>query len=132
MKSLLPFLVLVLGACATTSPPAQAPVPTAAEEGVPQAMVEGHRTAGSPFVPLTHSTIERLRHARVSETQAQVKICIDRAGAPMSIAFLRSTGDQGADATIREAIATWRYRPAMVNGSPAPVCFKAGFHYKLQ
>lgn len=132
MKSLLPFVLLVLGACATTSTPVPPPVPTAAEEGVPQFLVEGHRIAGSPFVPLSDSSIYRLRHAGVRHTEAQVKLCIGKDGAPLSIVSLISTGDTGADATIREAVSAWRFRPATVNGSPAPVCFKATFKYKFQ
>jgi hypothetical protein len=59
------------------------------------------------------------------------KLCVGTDGSVLSVSVAYSTGFAGYDDTIRSTIAaTWKYKPIVVDGAPAPVCSAVTFLYK--
>ena len=149
----LTLALALAGACASSSPLASptpttptSVVPVAAAEAapaeaapaeagariVPQAMLEGQRTAGAKVVPLPDGALRRLRKARRTKIHVEIKVCVDGTGTPARIDFLQPVGDVEADTALHAALSEWRYRPYMVSGEAVPVCFKVFYNYTIR
>jgi TonB family protein len=53
---------------------------------------------------------------------AVVRICVSPQGTVSDVRLLKSA-DPMVDAQIPEVLHTWRYRPYLVDGQPAPFCY---------
>ncbi|HTR51803.1 MAG TPA: hypothetical protein VMJ10_13900 [Kofleriaceae bacterium] len=97
---------------------------------VPPSVLETSRTSGDPqIVPddVTKTEIQRSGKDRLVGT---FKVCIDTSGTVSSVAQLKSTGFAAYDSRIASTIReTWRYRPLLIDGSPAAVCTAVTFVY---
>jgi protein TonB len=87
-------------------------------DGAPQAYQEGETDAdASPVRVVPPAYPEEARKAGVAGT-VRCLLTIDENGSVVEVKILESPGEYGFEASIREAVAKWRYKPAEVNGIP--------------
>jgi hypothetical protein len=129
-------IVIALGAAACrhappTATPASTPAPDPSRPpNVAPVELESLRVSGSSAVRPN----EMAHAAMIGDGRTKVvgtfKVCIDTAGVPTG-SVLRSTDYEAFDQQILDEIATWRYRPFLSNGAPAPVCSAVTFIVRL-
>ncbi len=129
MKIVMLVSLLLVGASATAARPAPAE-PTTSK--LPKGMVFGERIVGTSLIQLHIGTLERLKGKGIHRVSPVAELCIDEQGTPLTVELKRSTGDKEGDATIHDAIAEWRYRPALMDGKPVRVCFQVLLNYTIQ
>lgn len=96
---------------------------------VHRAELEANRIAGgSPIAP-PDEVMQAIKKSGTPAVGAE-KLCIDERGAVSSVTILKSTGYEAYDQTIVSEMRTWRYRPFLINGKPAPVCTAVTFIYR--
>ena len=59
-----------------------------------------------------------------------VVTCVDVTGRPSLVAILKSSGFPRYDADLIRGVASWRYRPVLVDGKPSPACGIVNFAYR--
>jgi len=82
--------------------------------------LEAHRVAGTPDVAPDDAARAVDQAAPRAHLDASFTLCLDRAGKVSSVTAV--DGVASYLATARAAIATWSFRPFVVNGKPVPVC----------
>ena len=111
------------------TPPAAIDVPQPPRI-VPPSALEASRISGEKqIIPddVTKIAIERAGTNRVVGT---FKVCLTAGGGIASVTALKSTGYPAYDHAITTTITgTWRYRPFLIGGHPAPVCTAVTFIY---
>ena len=110
---------------AAPPPAAPAPAPKAAAPPVVPygAFIASHKLAGEePHLPPS------LRSS-LAETQALARACIAADGHVDDVRVLRSPS-ASADEAIRSALRGWRFRPFMLQGKAAPLCFDLPISFK--
>jgi TonB family protein len=74
-------------------------------------------------------TKEAIQKAGKDKIVASYKLCLSSNGSVTTVTQLKSSGFPDYDAKIKAGIKTWRYRPYVINGAPAPVCTAVTFIY---
>lgn len=92
-------------------------------------VLEQQRIAGESRVLPSHSIRRYMHRQGLHELRVDVALCLSELGWPSSIELLHSSGSATYDQAIFRAMRTWRYRPYMVRGQPAPVCTLVRFVY---
>lgn len=83
-----------------------------------QSYQEGETDAdATPLRQVPPAYPEEARKAGISGTVRSL-LTIDENGSVVNVQILESPGNYGFEASIREAVAKWRYKPAEVNGIP--------------
>jgi hypothetical protein len=77
------------------------------------------------------TVVTQMQRDGKSETLGIFKLCLDAAGAPSSVAMLRSTGYDAYDSRLAAGMWQWRYRPFQVNGRGVPVCSAIHFKFRI-
>ncbi len=103
---------------------------TAAPRTATAGAVEQQRIAGTMMIVPPDDVVDQIGRERNAKVTGIFKVCIDRAGAVQSAKTLKATGYPGYDAKLTSTIeATWKYRPFLFEGKPAPVCTAVTFIY---
>lgn len=109
-------------------PPPAAPPPQPVNVAPPT--LEASRIAGSKLIEPTDTTKLDIQRSGKSRLVGSFKLCLTAGGAVSTVAMLKSSGFPAYDQTIMTRIREeWRYRPFMINGTPAPVCTAVTFIY---
>lgn len=114
---------------APDSPAAPDEAAAASAQYVTPIVLEQARISGAKLIVPSLALKVRIQRDRVIQIVIDVKVCVDRRGRVASVATTPS-GYLGYDADLLNAIATWRYRPLLVNGKPTRVCSKIQFIYR--
>jgi hypothetical protein len=117
----------VVGGVAAAPPPPPPPPP--APQNVPPTSVEALRLAGDKLIVPDDKTKEAIQKAGKDKIVASYKLCLSSNGSVTTVTQLKSSGFPDYDAKIKAGIKTWRYRPYVINGAPAPVCTAVTFIY---
>jgi hypothetical protein len=118
-------------AVARTRPPAPRPiVPRDGEPAsvAPQAL-EADRIAGEKNIVPSDADKTMIAGSRNHRLIGSFKVCIDTQGEIANVSMLKTTGVFGYDRRIERTIYSWRYRPFLIDGHPAPVCTVVTFIY---
>ncbi len=94
-------------------------------------VMEPLRLAGASRIHLSQSVRDRLRKSGHDKARADLMVCVDESGAVESSVFSAPLGDEAGEDEVIDAIDKWRFRPYIVNGERALVCFKVGFTDEL-
>lgn len=122
--------ICTLRAAIAHIPEAVAPPDAAtAVQDVPPTTLEQARISGTKMIIPSDALKWQIRKDRVVQLVVAVKVCIDRSGRVASLSMTPS-GYLGYDADLLNTIATWRYRPMLVNGKPTRVCTAIQFVYR--
>ena len=71
-----------------------------------------------------------IRASATHEILVPLQVCVDRAGRTAAVTLLGSSGYVGYDMDLVNALATWRYRPAVADGQPMAMCGVVQVAYK--
>jgi TonB family protein len=115
--------------CRTEVPP---PPPPRRPTSLDPKVFQGLRISGDPQVhpsSLTQSQMIRDDADRVSGT---IRVCLAADGSVASATLARSTKYDDYDATLLSAVASWRYRPYTLDGTPVPACSYVTFNYTMR
>jgi hypothetical protein len=85
---------------------------------ITHAAFEKQRLAGDPRAPLTPEAASTLGDDHAS---AWFKLCLDKAGAIVKVDPFVISAPKATHAFV-EAIASWKFRPFVMRGTPIPVC----------
>ncbi len=89
------------------------------------------RISGDKMIfPSSDLRIAILRSPWPHELRAVVQICVDEIGRPAWVTVVESSGWAGYDMDLVNTVATWRYRPFVVDGIAAPACGLVTFAYR--
>jgi hypothetical protein len=66
---------------------------------------------------------------RGAHYQARLDICVSKEGRVVDVGF-RQPAAPALDSVLASAVRSWRYRPLMVNGAPAPFCHRMTVSYE--
>jgi protein TonB len=90
------------------------------------------RISGQTQIQPPEHVREHIRDNRKARVVGSVKLCIDARGAITSATMLGTTGYRDYDERLVGAVRGWRYRPFLVNGTPAPACSVVSFVYSIK
>ncbi len=118
-------------ACAAAGGADGGALPTSSEGAivVEATALEAARLRGKPKIRPPKGVRTHMADARRTALTATVKICVDATGVPQRVTMLKSSGYVAYDLRLRNAVATWRYRPFVIDGSAAVVCAAVTFDY---
>jgi TonB family protein len=110
-RSLVAAAALVLPACAATG---QELAPTTAHHAVPKLALAPQRLsfpalAGAADLPSADAIAMHMEKVLGDSAQADVKICVDGAGAVESASILKSSGMSAYDAAVLGDVKAWRF-----------------------
>jgi len=111
--------------------PAAAPAPaTAPPQTVAATVLDANRIAGDKNVIPDPTTQSEIGRGGVDTISGTFKVCLTPDGAINTVSPLKSTGFAAYDGKIQDTIRkSWRYKPFLVGGKPAPVCTAVRFVY---
>jgi serine/threonine protein kinase len=124
---------------APAAPPAPAPVPTPppaaaaplATQNVAPTVLDANRIGGDKEISPDDATKTEISRAGVESINGSFKLCVAPDGTINTVSLLKSTGFVAYDTKIQNVIRrSWRYKPFIVNGKPAPVCTAVRFVYQ--
>lgn len=109
-------------------PPGGVAIPSLVPTTVRRESLENLRLEGDPAIQ------PRLDDALAIATEelgvvAIVKMCLDREGSVSEATLLETSCFDDYDAKLLAGVRSWRYRPFLVDGQPAPVCTSYTFVY---
>jgi hypothetical protein len=114
-------------------PPLPPPPPPPPPKNVAPQALQGLRIAGTTMIEPDDPTRIAIARAGKPQTVISLKLCIATDGAINTLRILKSSGfaayDQKIVNTIRDE---WKYKPYVVDGTPAPVCSAVTFIYSQQ
>ncbi|ACY17432.1 energy transducer TonB [Haliangium ochraceum] len=128
VDSLLPALSVRVPPPVPPTPPVP-PVPPAPRV-VDTGAVEARRIAGEAHIHPDHATKLAMARDGRARVRAQVEMCLSAQGAVTRTRLVHSSGYDAYDAAIQARMRSWRYRPYVVGGEPAPVCTRVTFVYE--
>ena len=114
-----------------TPPPIQAPTPPVVVPKIvlPSAL-EASRIAGEKQIVPDDVTKIEIQRAGKDSLVGVYKVCVGTAGEVTSVSVMKPTGFAAYDTRIASTIrGSWRYRPFLIEGKPAPVCTAVRFEY---
>ena len=94
-------------------------------------VMQGLRVAGDTQIHPDTNTQNQMLRDGTTRTSAVVLVCVGASGGVVSAKLHASTRYPAYDAAILSAVEGWRYRPYLVNGTPAPVCGTVSFQYTI-
>jgi TonB family protein len=106
--------------------------PTASPSGprmVPQVELERYRIGGKGDA-MPDDREAKAMAKRNRGTLGILKLCVNDKGAPSKIEVLRSTGFGAYDLKLATLMATWRFRPFLIEGRPVAVCTSVTFIFR--
>lgn len=115
------LVLLLVAACAHSQPPTSSP----------PGKVMPVLIAGDEQIQASVAVKRAMLAAGQRKITASVKLCVDREGAVKSVEPITPSGHDAYDTTIRDNMQSWRYRPLMVDGKPAPFCKKVTFLFRM-
>jgi hypothetical protein len=111
------------------SPPV--PAPPSPPATVAPNVLDANRIGGDHEILPDDTTQSEIGRAGLETIVGAFKVCITAEGSINTVSALKSTGFAAYDGKIQNMIRrSWRYRPFMINGKPAPVCTAVRFVYK--
>lgn len=119
-------LLLATRSALAQAPPPQAPPPPV----VAPTALEQRRINGEKVIIPDDDTKREIEASGLSKLVATYKICINVAGAVMSVEMLKSSGFPPYDRKLAAGMRTWRYRPYTLEGKPVSVCTSVTFIYR--
>ena len=94
--------------------------------------LQAQQVSGNANVPAAKQTRAAMIRDHVSSLRAVVKLCVDTTGLVTDSTMVERSGYTEYDSKLVELIREWRYRPYLINGTPAPVCSTVEFIYMPQ
>ncbi|MEZ4398914.1 MAG: TonB family protein [Kofleriaceae bacterium] len=113
----------------TRSPPPPPPPPSPPKV-IPPTALEQQRISGDTYIVPDDDTTVEIGRSQKAQLMIPVKVCIGRSGDVESVEILKSSGFPAYDDKVQRGVLTWKYRPFMMNGVPAPVCAILMFVYR--
>lgn len=104
----------------------------AVPRNIPPAELEANRTSGEREIAPDDATRTEIAQAGKGKLVGAFKFCLDVAGAVSTVTQLKSTSFSAYDTKIQERMRTWRYRPYLIDGHPAPVCSVVTITYQRE
>ena len=95
-------------------------------------VVENLRISGETQIQPPDDVKVMMQREGKSRLHVSFKVCLDKAGDVTSTSRMGSTGYDSYDDRLAAAIATWKYRPYSVNGTPIAVCGPVTFNFILR
>jgi hypothetical protein len=93
-------------------------------------VVDAKRISGERLVKPDVNTAKAISKSQVSHRiVGRFRLCLDETGTVISVLPMKSTGYADYDRELMARMATWRYSPFEVDGTPAPVCTTITFVY---
>ena len=118
------------GVVGPAPPPPPPPPPPQPPQIVPPAALEASRISGEKQILPDEVTQQEIQRSGKSRVVGAYKVCLTVDGNIAAVSMMKSTGFSAYDNKILTTIrSTWRYRPFLVNGRPAPVCTAVTFIY---
>lgn len=113
-------------------PPAEpAGVPQSSQPGMPAAPVASADTAPVPIDrPAPAYPRDALRRGESGEVLLRVEV--DAAGLPTSVAIVRGSGSRSLDRAAQAVVRTWRFQPAQRDGLPVTGEFQVPIAFDLR
>ena len=99
---------------------------------LPPTVLMGLRIAGDTQMQPSGATKSDMQFRQVEKLNATFQVCLDPSGNVASSRQLHPTGYAEYDDTLKAGIATWRYKPYMVNGQGIPACGIVSFVYTMR
>ncbi len=112
-----------------TPPPPPPPPPPARPQNIPPTLLEPLRIAGTKNIAPDDPTKVEMARLGKEKVIASFKLCVDDAGTVAQVVLLKSSGFPAYDKKLHDGIATWAYKPYVVNDHPVPVCTAVTFIY---
>lgn len=114
-------------------PPPDPPPPVVHDTvTLPPTMAKGLRIAGDEQVFPDRTVALAMLHDGKSEVRGTFKLCVGEDGQVTSVRKMVSTGYDPYDQALTAAMQGWRYRPYLVDGTPAPMCTVQLFVYRIR
>jgi TonB family protein len=83
-----------------------------------QAYIESYH--GRTDIPVPVKVVAPSADSSLVGTKVEVEFLVDARGLPQNVQVISST-DRAFGASVREAVAKWKFEPAMHNGAPVPM-----------
>jgi periplasmic protein TonB len=99
---------------------------------LPPNVAKGLRIDGDDQIRPTRDVQLGMLNAGQETVRGTFRLCVDAGGAVSSVKRLGSTGYDAYDADLMRGMQSWRYRPYMVDGQPAPMCTVVVFSYRIK
>ena len=97
---------------------------------MPPAALEASRVSGEKMIEPDDATKTAIQQRGRDKIVGTFELCLDETGAVSTVRMLKSTGFDAYDKKILDTISgTWKYKPFLVNGTPAVVCTAVTFIY---
>lgn len=113
-------------------PVVEAPKPVPQKVMLPPTVLMGLRIAGNTQMQPSGGTKSDMQFRQVEKLNATFQVCLDASGNVASSRQLHATGYAEYDDTLKAGIATWRYKPYMINGQGIPACGIVSFVYTMR
>jgi len=95
-------------------------------------VVENLRIAGETQIQPGDDVKVMMQREGKSHLHVSFKVCLDKNGDVTSTSRMGTTGYDSYDDRLAAGIATWKYRPYSVNGTPIAVCGPVTFNFILR
>jgi TonB family protein len=90
------------------------------------------QVSGDTNVLASKLTRDSMIRNHVNSLRAVVKLCVDTTGLVTDSTMVERSGYTEYDSKLVEVVREWRYRPYLINSTPAPVCSTVEFIYLPQ
>lgn len=97
---------------------------------IAEAAFERQRRAGTLAIVPDAATRQQMAAERSASVSGAWWLCLEDTGAIAVSTMRKSTGYPAYDRAIAKAIATWKYRPYLLDGKPWPVCSMVTVSYR--
>lgn len=99
---------------------------------VPPAVIKGLRISGETQLHPPNNVKVAMQRDGKTKAIGTFRVCVGADGQISGTSVLKSSGYEGYDRVIDDALRTWRYRPYEVGGRRVPVCGVVTFIYTMQ
>jgi len=99
---------------------------------VPPAVIKGLRLSGETQLHPPNNVKVAMQRDGKTKAVGTFRVCVGADGQISGTSVLKSSGYEGYDRVIDDALRNWRYRPYEVGGKRVPVCGVVTFIYTMQ
>jgi hypothetical protein len=102
-----------------------------APQNVTPSVLNAYRISGQTQIVPDAKTLEAIKKSGKKKVVSAVKLCLKATGDISGVTVMKSTGFPAYDKLIVDTVGTWKYKPFLVDGKPAPACTGVMFIYQV-